>query len=126
MSSPLLDAFSPEICAIVYGYVFGQGEAITPITWRRKLRPQPEESWDRSVMQLKDEDFSLFECLTETNVLTVNKQVYAEAVQVLYGTRIFRGSISRMQDLFTLHNVGFRPHVRHVEITRCARSGQMH
>jgi len=118
MSSPLLDAFSPEICAIVYGHMFGQGEAITPITWLRKLRSQPEESWDRSAMQLKDEDSSLFECLTETNILTVNKQVYAEAIQVLYGIRIVRGSIARMQDLFTSHNVGFRTHVRHVEITR--------
>lgn len=119
MSSPFLDKFSPEVRAIIYGHVFGHGRAITPTTWLKKLLSQPEEYWDRSAIQFRDGDFSLLKRKIETNILAVNKQIFSEAIQVLYGNRSVRGPVARMQGLFTSQNVGFRDHARRVEIARC-------
>ena len=119
MSSPFLDKFSPEVRAIIYGHVFGHGRAITPTTWLKKLLSQPEEYWDRSAIQFRDGDFSLLKRKIETNILAVNKQVFSEAIQVLYSNRSVRGPVARMQGLFASQNVGFRDHPRRVEIARC-------
>jgi hypothetical protein len=119
MSSPLFDTFSPEIRAIIYGHVFGPSGAITPTTRLKRKLSHPEEFCDYSVLQFRAEDFSLLERLIETNILTANKQIYLEAIQVLYSTRIVRGSVSRIQDLFASQNAGFLTYAKRVEITRC-------
>jgi hypothetical protein len=119
MSSPLFDTFSPEIRAIIYGHVFGPSGAITPTTRLKRKLSHPEEFCDYSVLQLRAEDFSRLERPIETKILTANKQIYLEAIQVLYSTRIVRGSVSRIQDLFASQNAGFLTYAKRVEITRC-------
>jgi hypothetical protein len=122
MSSPSLDRFSPEIRAIIYGHVFGLIEAITPTAWLKKTPcddSDAEEGYSYSLLQFRNEDLSLLDRPIETNILTANKQIYLEAIQVLYSTRIVRGSVSRMQDLFASQNTGFWTYAKRVEITRC-------
>ena len=122
MSSPSLDRFSPEIRAIIYGHVFGPSEAITPTAWLKQVYSDDTDAEECScygALQFRDEDLSLLERPIETNILTANKQIYLEAIQVLYSTRIVRGSVSRMQDLFASQNTGFWTYAKRVEITRC-------
>jgi hypothetical protein len=122
MSSPFLDKFSPEIRAIIYGHVFGPGEAITPTAWLKQMYcDDSDDDWcdNPGALQFRDEDYSLSDRLIETNILAANKQIYLEAIQVLYSTQIVRGSVSRMQDLFESQNAGFWTYAKHVEITRC-------
>jgi hypothetical protein len=120
MSSPFLDKFSPEIRAIIYGHVFGPGEAVTPTAWL-KYFDDSDDDWcgNTGALQFRDEDLSLSDRPIETNILAANKQIYLEAIQVLYSTQIVRGSVSRMQDLFESQNAGFWTYAKRVEITRC-------
>ena len=59
MSSPFLDKFSPEIRAIIYVYVFGPGEAITPTAWLKQMYcdDSDEEFYcNPSALQFRDEE----------------------------------------------------------------------
>lgn len=119
MQSTFLDKLSPEVRVIIYGHLFGASEAITPTTWITKMISEQCVSDNEKSQNVTDNHFAVLERGIHTNILATNKQIYTEAIEVLYKHRIVCGSVARMQDLLQPHNAGFWNHVRRIQIHDC-------
>lgn len=101
MSSRFLDDFSPEIRAMIYGFVFGSSEAITPL---------PEDygthTYDSQQVEI------------QTSILATNKQINAEAIEILYNSKIIRGTTHQLYRIYD-NDRDFRAFVRNVEVADC-------
>jgi len=120
MPSMFLDKLSVEVRCIIYGYVFGPCDAITPTRrLTRKLSGSGKMRDRRALPPKLNEDLALPERRIHTKILVVNKKIYKEAISVLFATRAVRGSIVRMHELLQSRNDGFLNHVRWVHISNC-------
>ncbi|GAB7327998.1 hypothetical protein MBLNU13_g00058t1 [Cladosporium sp. NU13] len=113
-NSPLFK-LPPELRNRIYGYVFGSSEAIT-----RHICCASRASWaNRWDIRDYDEhndfpgEFQDFGILT--SILSVSKVVKAEAIEVLYDTKILRGYPIDLDVMLRSHDVSGR--VKRIEIT---------
>lgn len=101
--SPLFK-LPPELRNRIYGHVFGPSRAVNIV------RPCWEGYWE-----------SQFEYpvgnVGHTSLFAVNRFVKAEAMDVLYGTKVVRGNDLNLQDMLGSHDVAGR--VRSIEMTGC-------
>lgn len=102
-NSPLFK-LPPELRNRIYRYVFGPSQAVNRfhIHWDPRI-----QSGERYPVGNAG----------HTSILAVNRFVKAEAMEVLYGTRIVRGNDLNLKEMLNSHDIASR--VRSVEITRC-------
>lgn len=112
-NSPLFK-LPPELRNRIYGFVFGSSEAIKPNICCSS-RAMWANQWDIEDYD-QDEDFDGgYEDLTGlTSILSVCKIVKAEAIEVLYETKILRGWPIDLDFMLRRHDVSSR--VRRIEI----------
>lgn len=110
---PFLDKLSPEIRISIYSHVFGPSLVIKPSSSDTALgvrKHQPEDT-----VYLQETDISL-----DTIVLVTSKQIYNEALLILYKDKIIRGTTQDFNELF--FNSDFTELARHIRIADCISS----
>lgn len=113
-NSPLFK-LPPELRNRIYGDVFGSSEAITPhiccasrASWANRWNIRDYDEHDDFPGEFQD--FGVL-----TSILSVCQVVKAEAIEVLYGTKILRGYPIDLDVMLRSHYVSSR--VRRIEIT---------
>lgn len=105
----LLGNLSPEVRVIIYGFVFGSSEVITPVR-NEEHTPSAARHDHINTTAAALEPIS-------TSILTTSKLILPEAIQVLYSEKIVRGD---MRQLYTLlQSKRSEALVRDVEVADC-------
>lgn len=101
----------------IYDYVFGSSKAISP------ARPRLSQKFPS--LSRFDEDFVCDELIIDnpihTSILSVSRFVKAEAIEILYDTKVLRGDIASLGPMLQRHDIYSR--ARWVEITTSIANG---
>jgi hypothetical protein len=123
-----LGKIAPEVLRIIIRYVISVrgSEAITPVIKSRQRRAWMIRlglwDWGRDEENFYfdeiDEENNATKDTIDTSVMAVCKDLWNEASEVLYGTKILRGSVLNL-DLI-LRNPNIHERARRIEITPCS------
>lgn len=114
MASPsgFLARLKPEIRLFIYEHVFGDSEVITQVK-HQSCRPTPPTE-----LHAADAAGPSTSKEVHTSILTANKLIFPEAIDVLYDKKIVRGTVAELLHLLST-NKDFGALVRHVEVADC-------